>query len=239
MRLLVVSRNPRETVFSLAPNFITIPNPPLISVQSGNRILTLNITPPSNNGGSDILGYIYAISTNGGRTFSSDSGIIVDYIFSIPELINGTSYVVRVNAVNSAGNSREITAIGIPMTIPNPPQITILSRNRRLVIHITPPEDNGGSAIIGYRYNISTNDAVAVAYSGFSEPISEIPIVIPELINDVLYSLRLVATNEVGDSQEVTDIGMPVSDSECNSAGCAILPEWGNTSSAIQVRVLL
>ncbi|MEN9801724.1 MAG: hypothetical protein RLZ37_849, partial [Actinomycetota bacterium] len=97
---------------------VSAPDAPSISVMSQNAALSVTVTKPSD-GGSTITSYEYQV----------DSGAIVSEPFSgfnsqtitISGLTNGTSYNVRVRAVNAIGaGAWSVTSGGMPSAGVNP-----------------------------------------------------------------------------------------------------------------------
>ncbi len=70
-----------------------------VTAVAGNGQATVSFTPPSDNGGSPITGYI--VIANPGNITVSGSGTSI----TIPGLTNGTDYTFIVKAINSAGMS--------------------------------------------------------------------------------------------------------------------------------------
>lgn len=99
-----VSKNSDE-ISALA---IAAPGAPTgVSAVAGNGSATITFTPPEDNGGSQITGYI-ATSSPGGITAAGTGNTIV-----VTGLNNGTSYRFTVRAVNSAGSSPESAASNV------------------------------------------------------------------------------------------------------------------------------
>lgn len=92
----------------------TTPGAPTITgITTGNRTVTISITPPSNTGGAAITGYEYTI--DGGATWSpaGDSSPLV-----IRGLANGQSYSIGVRASNPAGGGNAAGTQGQPVLTP-------------------------------------------------------------------------------------------------------------------------
>lgn len=88
----------------------TVPNTPTgITLTPGDQTLSISWTTPSN-GGSDITGYIIAITPSGGdtQTVNVDANSN-SYLFE--GLKNGTAYLLKVLAQNSVGDSEYSTEI--------------------------------------------------------------------------------------------------------------------------------
>jgi hypothetical protein len=97
---------------------VTAPSAPSgLSATAGNGQLTISFTP-GNNGGSLITNYEY--STNGGSSFTAFSPAIGNVSsVTITGLTNGTTYNVKLKAVNVAGAGAESSAISGTPVAPN------------------------------------------------------------------------------------------------------------------------
>jgi titin len=177
----------------------TVPSKPVISIQYGNQQLTVQFPIPAN-GGSEITGYQYLITSSSytcaGFVKADASPPII-----LTGLSNGTLYSVVVLAVNNIGNGpRSEPASGTPATVPSKPTITsITDGNQQLTVAFTPGSD-GGSPIKGYQY--STNNG-----NTFSSTVLTTvpPLTITGLTNSTPYDVRIRAINtndSIGDMSD-------------------------------------
>ena len=87
--------------------------PTITGITPGNNSLSVAFTAPSSDGGSAITNYKY--STDGGATFTAVSPTATTSPISISGLNNGTSYNVKILAVNAAGDgTASTTTAGTP-----------------------------------------------------------------------------------------------------------------------------
>ena len=92
--------------------------PTISSVQSNDGSLAVAFTAPSNNGGASVTNYKYSLNNGSYQTISPPS---TTSPFTIPGLTNGTSYSVKIRAVNGAGDGAESNAVaGTPLPDCNP-----------------------------------------------------------------------------------------------------------------------
>ena len=130
-----------------------------IKTSAGGGTLQVYFTPPISNGGSPISKYYYSIDN--GATFTSTNSTI-NPIF-ISGLTNGQTYSVVIKAKNSLYVGLPSQPVnGTPITTPGRPTIGQVdvdtSKLGAIVVYFTPPTDNGGSAITGYKYSINGGD---------------------------------------------------------------------------------
>ena len=113
---------------------------------------------------------------------------------TVKNLINGKSYSIRLRAVNTVGNGDGSAAVDVtPKTFPDPPRsLTALSGNRETTISFI-LDSSGGSAITDYQYSLDLG-----SWNYFSPRDTTSPVIITDLSNGQLYSIRLRAENVVG-----------------------------------------
>ncbi len=147
----------------------SVPGAPTnVAATPGDTIVDLTWTAPSDDGGSQITGYIVfrdgiAAGTPAGPSFQ-DSG-----------LMNGTTYAYTVAAVNARGtgpaSSPAVDATpqaGPAITVPSAPQNLNAgaARGRGIQLSWSAPADDGGSPITGY--NVYRDGTLLTAVSGSS-----------------------------------------------------------------------
>jgi titin len=93
----------------------TVPSAPTAEARPGTNEIQLTFTPPSDDGGETITGYSYSLDS--GTTWV-DVGGIINGRFVISNLVNATSYSVKLRAVSAAGNGHAVRAQTI--TPPSP-----------------------------------------------------------------------------------------------------------------------
>ena len=72
---------------------------------------TVSFTTPASDGGSSITNYQY--STNDGSTWTSFSPVTTSSPVTISGLTNGTTYQIRIRAINAIGNGDSSTAVSV------------------------------------------------------------------------------------------------------------------------------
>ena len=135
------------------------PAEPVVEAASGSATsVDVRWQTPETNGGPDLIGYEVEYRTTshwsawphlGTRTSTIITGVLAD-----------TSYRVRVRALNGETPSEWSPAALWPKTAPGPPTDLTAAASGRTGIALawTAPADNGGTAITGYRIEVSSDD---------------------------------------------------------------------------------
>ena len=146
----------------------------------------------SSNGGSPITGYYYSTASTASYTYTNTTISPI----TITGLTGGTTYSVRLMAVNIVGNSAVAgpNTVAMPTTVPDQPVIgSITPGNTSASISFTAPV-NGGLSITNYFY--STNNGTTFAPVGNTT----IPINVSGLTNGTTYQFVIKAVNSLGNS---------------------------------------
>jgi|SRR5690242_613028 YVTN family beta-propeller protein len=188
-------------------NTSTAPSVPQnLQSTSGNSQVTLSWSAPSNNGGSPITNYkIYKSTSSGTETLSATIGNITSY--NDGTVTNGQTYFYKVTAVNSIGESSQSNEASatptMPITSPQPPTgltATSASTSQINLSWIT-PTNNGGSAIIGYMIERSTDNGSSWSTVQSNTGSTATTYNDTGLASSTTYTYRVSAVNSVGSSQ--------------------------------------
>ncbi|HTO01471.1 MAG TPA: fibronectin type III domain-containing protein, partial [Microthrixaceae bacterium] len=91
--------------------------PTITSIVAGNKMLTVNFSAPTDDGGAIITGYEYSV--DGGVTWSTRRSGTTESPLVIGPLANGTTFPVMVRAVNEAGAGSASNQVpATPVTAP-------------------------------------------------------------------------------------------------------------------------
>lgn len=127
---------------------VSVPaTPTSLTATAGNGAARLQWNEPGSLGGLALTGYVLIDQENRETSLASTATSI-----TVSNLINGTSYVFRITAVNQNGRSAEarfsaVTPVGPPLT-PTRPSVSTTSNT--LTATWAAPGD-GGSSITGYK----------------------------------------------------------------------------------------
>lgn len=199
-----------ESIPSIAPKvpistmYLPPVAPTITSVVGGNQSAVVNFTSPALRG-APIIGYAYTTDTTG-TLYTIVSGAVSP--LTIPDLVNDTSYNVRIAAVTDAGNS--VWSLGftvIPVyKVPNIPIIaTVVAGVLQLTVNFTTLPLANGSPITEYKYTLDNGVKISAPLIATGKTFSII--ITKNIVDDVevpltvkLYSVKVCATNSLGDS---------------------------------------
>jgi parallel beta-helix repeat protein len=192
-----------ENVVYIKPLSASVPTEPLgLSESSGDSYVNLTWSPPSDDGGSAIIGY--NIYRDG-----SFLGFVTDLWYNDTTVTNGITYIYNVTAVNGVGEGPNSTGVSAtPMGVPSVPQSPGTSSGDGYVnLTWTAPASDGGSVIL--LYNIYRNGTVGV-YD--TVPASQLWYNDTNVINGLTYTYNISAVNAIGEGPQTGDVsGTPTS----------------------------
>ncbi len=187
----------------------TVPQPPtgLSATAISSSQVNLSWSAPSNNGGSAITGYMVERSQDSGNTWSTvtpNTGS-ASTTYSDSGLGASTAYSYRVSAINSVGTSSPSNiasaTTSTQMFPPQPPtnlSATAISSSQ-INLSWSAPGNNGGSPIVGYKIERSTNGgawSTIVSNTGSTSTMYTNTGLLPLMT----YSYRVSAINGIGTS---------------------------------------
>lgn len=165
----------------------------------GNTQLSVAFSAPAFNGGLEITTYEYALSTNSYATWTTRATGTTASPLVITGLSNGTSYQVKLRAVNTLGAgavSAASTAV-TPATVPGTPTSpSISSGNGSISVSWGAPSD-GGDPPLTYTVETQKNNE---AYVNRGLQTSTYPLSGTGIDNGATYRARITANNTVGSS---------------------------------------
>ncbi len=186
----------------------TTPDAPSITgITAGNQQLSVAFSAPVSDGGSAITNYEYSTDNGSNWTTRSPTSTVSPIIIS--PLTNGTTYQVKIRAVNAINFGTASTAAsGIPATTPGAPNITgITAGNQQLSVAFSAPVSDGGSAITNYEYSTDNGSN----WTSRSPTSTVSPIIISPLTNGTTYQVKIRAVNAINFGTASTAVpGTPV-----------------------------
>lgn len=129
----------------------SIITPPLhVQGVAGYKNITLSWQSPSNDSGSNIIGYkIYRSTFSGYESFLTFVNDTLN--FTDINVQNGFTYFYKVSAINSIGEGALSTECNVTIPgVPTAPSVSLNGADNNITLHWNPPS-NGGSPIIGYK----------------------------------------------------------------------------------------
>lgn len=189
---------------SITAVYATVPTHPsnLTATAASSSEIDLSWNAPSSDGGSPITGYKIQISTDGSTwtTIVKNTGS-TDTSYSDIGLNHTTTYYYRVFALNSAGSSyrSNIASATTLATVPSAPTGLAATANLlQIDLSWSTPADNGGSAIMGYMIERSTDGGTTwntiVSNTGSTGTTYSDTNVLPL----TTYTYRVSAINDIG-----------------------------------------
>ena len=186
---------------------VTTPGAPtgVQAVATSTTSATISWTPPADDGGAAITGYVLEESVNGGayavrgRPSATATEAFAD------SQIPGATYQYRLAAVNEAGTgafSQPSAPLVMPMDMVTAPgevsgftkgRFTRTGTNFRVTVRWKPPLDDGGAAVTGYVARLGRGTAWT-SWTDLSSPAT----LLTSLRRDTNYRLQVKAVNSEG-----------------------------------------
>jgi len=178
----------------------TTPGAPTSVVSTkGNGQISVAFTAPSFDGGLPITTYQYALSTDSYATWTTRSTGTTASPLVITGLTNGTSYGVKIRAVNSlgAGVASDAATAVIPSTVTDAPTSVSGTANgvTSSTVTWTAPANTGGAAITGYKVEYAASPYSSYTVFNANTGTTSTSISVTGLTNGTSYKFRVSATN--------------------------------------------
>ena len=182
--------------------YLSLPTAPQ-SLKATPRNLSVVVTwkAPSNDGGSVITDYLVEWTTDGVTWSSANAGTALTY--TIPGLVNGTGYKVRVSATNTVFTgygklASTAKAVKPYLSLPGKVRsLKVTTASSALTVTWAAPAADGGSDILDYTLEISNNGGTT--WTPVSDGVStDTTYQVTGLVAGTAYKVRVSATNLLG-----------------------------------------
>jgi hypothetical protein len=172
------------------------------SITATDEGISIAFTAPASTGGAPITNYLYSLDD--GQTYVAFSPAQTTSPLLVTGLVGGTAYDVKIRAANVVGEGTASTKTAITyLAKPGAPTIgSITPGNQELSMTFTAPASDGGASITNYMYSLDNG----VTFVSFSPAQTTSPLRITNLIAGTSYSIKILATNSVGQGTSSTTV---------------------------------
>ncbi|VVC89475.1 unnamed protein product [Leptidea sinapis] len=178
------------------------PKGPLSCMPITHDTMSLTWQPPTDDGGSEITGYIVEVAEFGVNDWRTVAGFCPKCSFNVKNLTEGKKYVFRVRAENLYGISEPLESKPIiakspydPPDAPDTPRITGYSANS-CSLEWEPPANTGGKPISGYYVEKRERGGEWIKVNNYPTP--NTCYTVQDLREGNRYEFRVIAVNEAG-----------------------------------------
>jgi titin len=199
MALARTARSPAEIPAEIPAG--TPGTPGGLTATAGNAQVALKWDAPAKGVGSPVIRYNVYKGTTADFTATDPAATVKDTSVVLGDLVNGTTYYFRVNAVSKFQGpaSCEVPATPAPEAPGAPTGLTATTGNGQVTLNWDPPASNGGSDVTSYKVYVGTT-------AGFTrgDPFTSTPgttATVPQLTNGTTYYFQVTAVNQVGEGQ--------------------------------------
>ena len=178
----------------------TTPDAPTgLIATSQNSQLSIAFSAPIFDGGSAITNYEYKV---GPGSWVAVNPASITTVVVVPGLTNGTSYSVKVRAVNPAGpGSESLPVLETPLAVPEAPTGVVATPSDGGVSLAFTAAIDGGTPVTNYEYQVDSGSWVTL-----NPAVTTSPIVITGLNNGTLYGFKIRAVNALGSGTESSSV---------------------------------
>ncbi|CAH1802732.1 unnamed protein product [Owenia fusiformis] len=175
--------------------------------------ITVEWEAPEDNGGSEITGYAIEKRDAKRNTWAGVGNTKSNvHTFTVPKLVEGNSYYIRVFTENAIGASepaetKDATIVKLPFNEPGPPRdLTANDINKNsATLTWKAPSSDGGAKIKGYI--IEKRQAFSTRWVRVNRHLEKnTELYLDDLVNGEEYEFRVMAENEAGISQPAKTI---------------------------------
>jgi RHS repeat-associated protein len=180
----------------------TVPGAPTaLDVTPGSGQVALSWTAPASHGGSTVTDYeVQTKPSAGGAWTTFADGVSTATSVTVTGLANGTSYDVRVAAVNGAGTgSPSGVSSSMPRTTPGAPTgLVVTAGDGQASLEWVPPGSDGGAAVTSYRVSYYPTAQGAGSASTLDTGSTAVSVTVTGLTIGTGYTFIVAASNVAG-----------------------------------------
>jgi hypothetical protein len=207
--------------------------PTSLSATPVNTSVSISFTAPSDNGGMDITNYQYAISSNGGSSYSTYAALSpADAIspITVTGLTQNTAYLIKLKAVNDVGVSDiessavSFTTEGVPTSAPS--GLSAIQTDTSVAISFTAAASSTSLTNYEYSFNNSTWTALSPA-----DAVS--PVTISGLSQNTAYNIYLRGVNSYGSGPGSTAVSFTTYGPPTGTTTISSVSSIGTTTATV------
>jgi titin len=211
MALARTARSPAEIPAEIPAG--TPGTPGGLTATAGNAQVALKWDAPAKGVGSPVIRYNVYKGTTADFTATDPAATVKDTSVVLGDLVNGTTYYFRVNAVSKFQGpaSCEVPATPAPEAPGAPTGLTATTGNGQVTLNWDPPASNGGSDVT--RYNIYAGTTANLTGSAPVGSVTGTVVIVRGLTRGTTYYFQVTAVNAVGEgspSEEVPAVAVTV-----------------------------
>ena len=197
--------------------------PSALTVTPGDKLAKIAFTAGAN-GGSAITNYQYQIGTGAWTALAPVSAVSP---VTIPGLTNGTSYSIKIRAVNAAGPGAESAPVTVTPFLPSAAPTSLVATPGDSSVSIAFVAGAAGTSVTtNYQYQIGTG-----AWTALNPAKTTSPVTISGLTNGTNYSIKLRAVGLLGSGN--ASIAVSVTPRILPAAPTALVATPGDRSASI------
>jgi len=179
--------------------------PASLTAATGNGLVKLTWTAPSNTGGSAVTGYrVYRSETPGGeKRLLASLGTVLTWSDTSGVLRKTYSYsVTAVNAMGEGASTVEVTsASSVPPSAPT--NVAATAGNITVTLTWGAPSDNGGSAVTGYAVYRATTSGAEVLLATLGNVLTYTN---ASLTNGTTYYYKVASITAIGTGSQSVEV---------------------------------
>ena len=189
-----------------------------VIAQPGDGAASVSWTPPSNSGGSPIIGYAASAGSKACTTTGATT-------CTISGLRNGQNYKVKVKATNSQGTGKRSSIVDVEPGLPGEPTgVATVAENGAVLVSWTPAADNGS--------RISNYNVVAAPGPRGCNAAATTSCTVAGLTNGIIYTFTVSATNAKG-TGAASDPSAPTTPATVPGAPTGVSATAGDGSATV------